>query len=93
MIDRRTPGAKPHADSPVSDVCAARRFRRLARAPPRSRCRCAVVFVGSLALFLWGLDAARDLYFDETWYVPTARALLEVRERCCTRSTRRSASC
>ncbi len=38
---------------------------------------CAFVFVGSLALFLWGLGAARDVYFDETWYVPTARALIK----------------
>ena len=37
----------------------------------------ALVFVGALALFQWGLDAARDLYFDETWYVPAARALLK----------------
>ena len=38
---------------------------------------CAFVFFGSLALFLWGLGAARDVYFDETWYVPTARALIK----------------
>ena len=40
----------------------------------------ALVFVGALALFHWGLDAARDLYFDETWYVPAARALLKTGE-------------
>ena len=38
---------------------------------------CALVFVGSLALFVWGLGAAHDIYFDETWYVPTARALIK----------------
>ncbi len=38
---------------------------------------CVFVFFGSLALFLWGLGAARDVYFDETWYVPTARALIK----------------
>ncbi|MGO4870250.1 MAG: phospholipid carrier-dependent glycosyltransferase [Roseiarcus sp.] len=37
----------------------------------------AFVFVGSLALFVWGLGAAREIYFDETWYVPTARTLLK----------------
>jgi len=37
----------------------------------------ALVLVGSLALFLWGFDAAHDIYFDETWYVPTARTLLK----------------
>ncbi len=36
-----------------------------------------LVFAGSLALFCWGLGAARDLYFDETWYVPTARTLIQ----------------
>ncbi|MGD0562719.1 MAG: phospholipid carrier-dependent glycosyltransferase [Roseiarcus sp.] len=41
---------------------------------------CAIVFLGSLALFLWGLGAARDVYFDETWYVPTARALIKTGE-------------
>ncbi len=38
---------------------------------------CAFLFFGSLALFLWGLGAARDVYFDETWYVPTARTLIK----------------
>jgi dolichyl-phosphate-mannose--protein O-mannosyl transferase len=37
----------------------------------------AFVFAGSLALFLWGLGAAREIYFDETWYVPTARTLIK----------------
>jgi len=36
----------------------------------------AALFAGSLALFLWGVGAAREVYFDETWYVPTARAFL-----------------
>jgi dolichyl-phosphate-mannose--protein O-mannosyl transferase len=38
---------------------------------------CVVVFFGSLGLFVWGLGAARDINFDETWYVPTARALIK----------------
>ena len=38
---------------------------------------CALVFVGSLGLFVWGLGAAHDVYFDEAWYVPTARALIK----------------
>jgi dolichyl-phosphate-mannose--protein O-mannosyl transferase len=38
---------------------------------------CALVFVGSLGLFVWGLGAAHDIYFDESWYVPTARALIK----------------
>jgi hypothetical protein len=33
--------------------------------------------LGSLGLFVWGLGAARDVYFDETWYVPTARGLIK----------------
>jgi dolichyl-phosphate-mannose-protein mannosyltransferase len=41
---------------------------------------CAVVFFASLVLFLWGLGDARDVYFDETWYVPTARALIKTGE-------------
>jgi dolichyl-phosphate-mannose--protein O-mannosyl transferase len=36
-----------------------------------------VVFLVSLAAFLWGIEAAPNLYFDETWYVPTARAWLK----------------
>jgi dolichyl-phosphate-mannose--protein O-mannosyl transferase len=40
----------------------------------------AVVFVASLALFVWGLGAAREIYFDETWYVPTARTLIKTGE-------------
>jgi dolichyl-phosphate-mannose--protein O-mannosyl transferase len=38
---------------------------------------CAAVLLGSLGLFVWGLGAARDVFFDETWYVPTARALIK----------------
>jgi dolichyl-phosphate-mannose-protein mannosyltransferase len=38
---------------------------------------CAVIFAVSLGLFLWGVTAAPDIYFDETWYVPTARTLLK----------------
>ena len=34
------------------------------------------VFLVSLAAFAPGFDAARDAYFDETWYVPTARQWL-----------------
>ena len=36
-----------------------------------------LVFVVSLGAFLWGIEAAPDLYFDETWYVPTARTWLQ----------------
>jgi dolichyl-phosphate-mannose--protein O-mannosyl transferase len=39
-----------------------------------------VVFVASLAAFLWGIQAAKDIYFDETWYVPAARTLLKTGE-------------
>jgi dolichyl-phosphate-mannose-protein mannosyltransferase len=35
-----------------------------------------IVFLVSLGVFLWGIDAPKDIYFDETWYVPTARAWL-----------------
>jgi dolichyl-phosphate-mannose--protein O-mannosyl transferase len=35
-----------------------------------------VIFAAFLGLFLWGLAAAPDVYFDETWYVPTARTLI-----------------
>ena len=38
------------------------------------------IFVASLVLFLWGVDRYRDLIFDESWYVPTARKLLETGE-------------
>lgn len=37
----------------------------------------ALVFIVSLGAFLWGIEAAPDLYFDETWYVPTARTWLQ----------------
>jgi dolichyl-phosphate-mannose-protein mannosyltransferase len=36
-----------------------------------------LVFLLSLLAFLWGIEAAPDLYFDETWYVPTARTWLQ----------------
>jgi len=36
-----------------------------------------VIFLASLAAFLSGLDAAGEIYFDETWYVPAARAWLQ----------------
>ncbi|MBV8473475.1 MAG: phospholipid carrier-dependent glycosyltransferase, partial [Hyphomicrobiales bacterium] len=39
-----------------------------------------LVFAASLGLFLWGLAAARDIYFDETWYVATARTLIKTGE-------------
>ena len=38
-----------------------------------------VIFVGALALFRWGLDATHEVYFDETWYVPAARAAVLLR--------------
>jgi dolichyl-phosphate-mannose--protein O-mannosyl transferase len=34
------------------------------------------VFLLSFAAFAPGFDAAKDVYFDETWYVPTARQWL-----------------
>src|SRR4051812_11871945 len=40
----------------------------------------ALVFLASLAAFLAGIDAAKDIYFDEAWYVPTARAWLATGE-------------
>ena len=48
-------------------------------APTRRNLACwgALVFFVSLGVFLWGIQAAPDLYFDETWYVPTARAWLQ----------------
>jgi dolichyl-phosphate-mannose--protein O-mannosyl transferase len=57
------------AGSPPTETRAAR--------PLALAAACGLVFVGSLALFAWGLDAARDIYFDETWYVPTAREFLK----------------
>src|SRR6202522_1507660 len=36
-----------------------------------------LVFLLSLIAFLWGIKAAPDFYFDETWYVPTARTWLQ----------------
>ena len=35
-----------------------------------------VIFAASLGLFLWGVTASREIYFDESWYVPTARTLI-----------------
>ena len=57
--------------------------RRLAASPiavKRSPSGARSIFVGALALFRWGLDAARDVYFDETWYVPAARTLMKTGE-------------
>src|SRR5580698_7156166 len=34
------------------------------------------IFLVSLAAFAPGFSAAKDVYFDETWYVPTARQWL-----------------
>ena len=36
-----------------------------------------IVFAVSLVVFLAGISAAKDIYFDETWYVPTAREWLK----------------
>jgi dolichyl-phosphate-mannose-protein mannosyltransferase len=36
----------------------------------------AFIFAGSLAAFVWGIGSAGEVYFDETWYVPAARAWL-----------------
>src|SRR5277367_7016475 len=49
----------------------------LAATPRSVACWLLVVFLLSMAAFLWGIEAAPDLYFDETWYVPTARELLK----------------
>ena len=49
----------------------------LASTPRNLACWGAFVFIVSLGAFLWGIEAAPDLYFDETWYVPTARAWLQ----------------
>jgi len=38
------------------------------------------VFAASLAGILIGLTSPRDVYFDETWYVPAGRALLATGE-------------
>ena len=38
------------------------------------------VFLVSLAAFAPGFTAAKDVYFDETWYVPTARQFLATGE-------------
>ena len=40
----------------------------------------AAIFIISLAIFLTGVQSPRDIYFDETWYVPTARAFLKTGE-------------
>ena len=36
-----------------------------------------VIFAVALTLFLVGISSAKDIYFDETWYVPTAREWLK----------------
>ena len=61
-------------------VAAPGRLRRVAASPIALAFVGVVIFLGALALFRWGLDAAREVYFDETWYVPAARALLKTGE-------------
>jgi dolichyl-phosphate-mannose--protein O-mannosyl transferase len=56
------------------------RWRRFAASPIALTLAGIVIFLGALALFRWGLDAAREVYFDETWYVPAARMLLKTGE-------------
>ena len=56
------------------------RLRRFAGSPIALTLVGLAVFLAGLALFRWGLDAARDIYFDETWYVPAARTLLKTGE-------------
>jgi dolichyl-phosphate-mannose--protein O-mannosyl transferase len=46
------------------------------RAARRLAASGALVFTISLAAFLFGIGAAKDIYFDEAWYVPTAREWL-----------------
>ena len=61
-------------------VPAPGRLRRFAASPIALTLVGVVIFFGALALFRWGLDAAREVYFDETWYVPAARTLLKTGE-------------
>ena len=61
-------------------VPARGRLRRFAASPVGLTLAGVVIFFGALALFRWGLDAAREVYFDETWYVPAARTLLKTGE-------------
>jgi len=37
----------------------------------------AAIFAASLGALLWGIGSASEIYFDETWYVPAARAWLK----------------
>ena len=53
------------------------RLGRFANSPVGLTLAGLLIFAGALALFRWGLEAAHDIYFDETWYVPAARALLK----------------
>jgi len=64
----------PHDGSPPRFAFAA---SWLTATPRNLACWGAAVFLVSLGAFLWGIGAAPDLYFDETWYVPTARAWLK----------------
>jgi dolichyl-phosphate-mannose--protein O-mannosyl transferase len=64
------------AASPVA-VAPAGRLSRFANSPLGVALAGLLIFAGALALFRWGVEAARDVYFDETWYVPAARALLK----------------
>ena len=61
-------------------VPAPGRLRRFAASPIALTLAGIAIFVAALALFRWGLDAAHEVYFDETWYVPAARALLKTGE-------------
>ena len=60
-------------------VPALGRLRRFAASPIALTLVGIAIFLGALALFRWGLDAAREVYFDETWYVPAARAAVLLR--------------
>jgi dolichyl-phosphate-mannose-protein mannosyltransferase len=67
LVARETAEAAPAPGRP----------RRLVTSPIVLTLVGVAIFLGALALFRWGLDAAREVYFDETWYVPAARTLLK----------------
>jgi dolichyl-phosphate-mannose-protein mannosyltransferase len=72
------PVALPETAAPPTPRAAMPgRLIRFANSPIGLTLTGLVIFAGALALFRWGLEAAHDIYFDETWYVPAARALLK----------------
>lgn len=67
--------ASPVAPAPRAGV-AARPSGWLAATPRNLALIGPLVFLVALAALAPGFTAARDVYFDETWYVPTARQWL-----------------